>query len=37
MALMTPRPLHDKRMPLALGALVVVVALPIFLIAGWGD
>ncbi len=40
MALMTPRPMHDKRMPIALGALVVVIAIPIFLIAdlrieGW--
>ena len=34
--MMSPRPMHDKRMPVALGALVVVVALPIFLIADWG-
>ena len=33
--MMNPRPLHDKRVPVALGALVVIVALPIFLIADW--
>ena len=27
--------MHDRRIPIALGALVVIVALPIFLIAGW--
>ena len=27
--------MHDKRMPMVLGGLVVVLALPIFLIAGW--
>jgi hypothetical protein len=32
---MTPRPLHDRRVPIALGALVILVALPIFLIADW--
>jgi hypothetical protein len=35
MAFLTPRPLHDRRMPVALGGLVVVAALPIFLIADW--
>ncbi len=35
MAFLTPRPMHDRRMPVALGALVVVAALPIFLIADW--
>jgi hypothetical protein len=35
MAFLTPRPIHDRRVPIALGALVVLVALPIFLIADW--
>lgn len=35
MAVMSPRPMHDKRIPIALGALVIVAALPIFLIADW--
>lgn len=35
MALLTPRPMPDRRVPLAAGGLMVVLALPIFLIAGW--
>ena len=36
MALLTPRALPDRRMPVVAGALVVVLALPVFLAAGWG-
>jgi hypothetical protein len=31
----TPRPLPDQRLPLVAGGLVVALALPIFLAAGW--
>ena len=34
-ALLTPRPLPDRRMPIAFGGAVVALALPIFLLAGW--
>jgi hypothetical protein len=34
-ALLTPRPLPDRRMPIASGGAVVALALPIFLLAGW--
>ncbi|MBD0290877.1 MAG: hypothetical protein ICV74_06440 [Thermoleophilia bacterium] len=33
--LMSPRPLPARRAPLALGSAVVVLALPLFLVAGW--
>jgi hypothetical protein len=33
--LMRPRPLPDRRMPVVAGGLVVLLALPIFLLAGW--
>ncbi|MFN8187940.1 MAG: hypothetical protein U0R69_12805 [Gaiellales bacterium] len=32
---MTPRPLPDRRLPMVAGGLVVVLALPVFLAAGW--
>jgi hypothetical protein len=35
MALLTPRPLPDRRVPLIAGGLVVAIALPVFLAAGW--
>ena len=35
MSLLTPRPLPDRRTPAIAGALVVVLALPVFLAAGW--
>ena len=35
MAILTPRPMHDRRMPIALGALVLLVAMAIFLIVDW--
>jgi hypothetical protein len=35
MALMTPRPIPDRRVPLLAGGIVVGLALPVFLIAGW--
>jgi hypothetical protein len=35
MAMMSPRPMHDRRMPMVLAGLIVVLALPIFFIAGW--
>ena len=35
MALMSPRPIPDRRVPLLAGGLVVGLALPVFLIAGW--
>jgi hypothetical protein len=31
----TPRPLPDQRLPLLAGAAVVVLALPVFVAAGW--
>jgi hypothetical protein len=34
-ALLTPRPLPDRRLPALAGGLVVALALPVFLIAGW--
>jgi hypothetical protein len=34
-ALLTPRPLPDRRVPVLLGGAVVALALPIFLLAGW--
>jgi hypothetical protein len=36
MAILTPRALPDRRMPVIAGALVVAIALPVFLAAGWG-
>jgi hypothetical protein len=35
MALLTPRPLPDRRVPLIAGGLVVALALPVFIAAGW--
>ena len=32
----TPRPLPDRRWPAAAGTLLVLLALPVFLAAGWG-
>ncbi|MCL4290377.1 MAG: hypothetical protein KJ051_08895 [Thermoleophilia bacterium] len=32
----TPRPLPDRRIPAVAGALVVALALPVFVAAGWG-
>lgn len=34
-ALLTPRPLPDRRVPVRLGGAVVALALPVFLLAGW--
>jgi hypothetical protein len=34
-ALLTPRPLPDRRMPVLIGGAVVALALPVFLLAGW--
>jgi hypothetical protein len=34
-ALLTPRPMPERRLPVVAGGLVVALALPIFLIAGW--
>jgi hypothetical protein len=34
-ALLTPRPLPDRRLPIVLGATVVGLALPLFVVAGW--
>ena len=34
-ALLTPRPLPDRRVPVALGGAVVALALPVFILAGW--
>jgi hypothetical protein len=34
-ALLQPRPLPDRRLPVLVGGAVVAVALPIFLLAGW--
>jgi hypothetical protein len=33
--LLTPRPMPERRFPVAFGGLVVALALPIFLLAGW--
>ena len=35
-AFSTPRPLPDLRWPAAAGTLVILLALPVFLVAGWG-
>ncbi len=32
----TPRPVPDRRRPALIGTLVVLLALPVFLAAGWG-
>ncbi|HEV8249517.1 MAG TPA: hypothetical protein VGQ15_06055 [Gaiellaceae bacterium] len=32
----TPRPIPDRRWPAAAGTLVILLALPVFLAAGWG-
>jgi hypothetical protein len=34
-AFLTPRPMPERRLPLVAGAMVVALALPLFLIAGW--
>jgi hypothetical protein len=34
-ALLSPRPMPDRRTPVVLGGTVVALALPLFLIAGW--
>jgi hypothetical protein len=34
-SILTPRPVPDRRLPLVTGGSVVLLALPIFLIAGW--
>jgi hypothetical protein len=34
-AILTPRPMPDRRLPVVLGGTVVAVALPLFLVAGW--
>jgi hypothetical protein len=34
-ALLTPRPMPERRMPILLGGAVVALALPVFLLAGW--
>jgi hypothetical protein len=34
-ALLTPRPMPERRMPVVLGGTVVALALPVFLVAGW--
>jgi hypothetical protein len=33
--LLSPRPMPERRLPVAAGALVVALALPLFLVAGW--
>jgi hypothetical protein len=33
--MLTPRPLPDRRLPMVAGGLVVLLALPVFLAAGW--
>lgn len=35
MSLLTPRPLPDRRLPMIAGGLIVLLALPVFLAAGW--
>jgi hypothetical protein len=32
---LTPRPLPERRLPIATGGMVVALALPVFLVAGW--
>jgi hypothetical protein len=34
-ALLTPRPMPERRVPIVLGGAVVALALPLFLVAGW--
>ncbi len=34
-AMLTPRPMPDRRLPLLAGAMVVALALPVFLLVGW--
>jgi hypothetical protein len=34
-ALLTPRPMPERRVPVVLGGAVVALALPLFLVAGW--
>jgi hypothetical protein len=34
-AILTPRPMPERRMPIALGGALVALALPVFLLAGW--
>lgn len=34
-ALLSPRPMPERRLPVLLGGTVVAVALPLFLVAGW--
>jgi hypothetical protein len=34
-ALLTPRPMPDRRLPVLVGGAVLALALPIFLLAGW--
>jgi hypothetical protein len=34
-AILTPRPMPERRMPIVLGGAVVALALPVFLLAGW--
>jgi hypothetical protein len=34
-AILTPRPLPERRRPIFLGGAVVALALPVFLLAGW--
>jgi hypothetical protein len=33
--LLSPRPMPDRRLPVATGATLVALALPVFLVAGW--
>jgi hypothetical protein len=35
MAVLTPRPMPERRLPVVAGGTVIVLALPIFVIAGW--
>jgi hypothetical protein len=32
---LTPRPLPERRLPIATGGMLVALALPVFLVAGW--
>jgi hypothetical protein len=34
-AILTPRPMPERRLPIMLGGAVVALALPVFLLAGW--
>jgi hypothetical protein len=34
-ALLTPRPMPDRRLPVLVGGAVLALALPVFLLAGW--